>query len=63
MMDEISSMVFGALSVVIALVGVVMLANALDDGIRIFGSALILFGIGFAGLLIKRHYDEKYGVH
>lgn len=62
-MDEISATVFGILSVVVALVGVVMLANAVDDGIRIFGSALILFGIGFAGLLVKRHYDDKYGAH
>jgi hypothetical protein len=63
MTDEISAMIFGILSVLVGFLGVVLLAGAVDDGIRIFGSLLILFGLGFSAFLLKRHYDLRYGRH
>jgi uncharacterized Tic20 family protein len=63
MTDEISATIFSIISIICAALGVVMLAGAVDLGIRIFGLLLILFGLGFGFFLLKRHYDVRFGKH
>ncbi|MCW5729619.1 MAG: hypothetical protein KIT81_05375 [Alphaproteobacteria bacterium] len=57
-MNDLSSMLIGALVTVLALLGLIMAAGATDGGIAVFGYLLFLFGVLFVFWLIKRHYDE-----
>lgn len=57
-MNDLSSILFGALVTVLALLGLILAAGATDGGVAIFGYLLFLFGVLFDFWLIKRHYDQ-----
>jgi hypothetical protein len=54
----VTSWIFGIFAGLIALLGVILAANALDIGMATFGAGLIVFGVGFVMWLIKDHWDE-----
>lgn len=60
-MDDFSGTFFGVLAGLAGLVGLVLAANAVDDGIYIFGIVMMVFGVLFNALLVKLRYDQRYG--
>ncbi len=57
-MAETGHWIMGGVMGLIALVGLVLAAGALDTGIYLFGLALFVFGVLFDFWLIKRAFDE-----
>ncbi len=57
-MEDLSSLVVGALVTLLGLVGLVMAAHALDDEILLFGLTLAAFAVFFDIGLIRRYYDR-----
>ena len=58
-MDTASKMIVGFAVAVAGLLGLFMLANAVDLGIQIFGALLFLFGVLLNFWFIKSHYDRR----
>ncbi|HUH84945.1 MAG TPA: hypothetical protein VLX85_10050 [Stellaceae bacterium] len=54
-----SSSIFGVFAALLALLGVVLAANAIDVGMMTFGFGLLVFGVWFVFWLIKDHWDEQ----
>lgn len=52
-----SEWVFGAVSVLLGILGAVLAANAVDDGMSVFGIGLVAFAVLFGIWLIKDHFD------
>ena len=52
-----SDLVIGALMLVCGLVGLILGAGAVDDGIYVFGLSLFGFSFVFILGLIRRHFD------
>jgi Zn-dependent membrane protease YugP len=52
-----SSIVFGALGVLLALLGLLMAASARDDAFYISGLILFVAFVLFLFTLVKRHFD------
>ncbi|QXM24110.1 hypothetical protein KO353_12620 [Elioraea tepida] len=52
-----SSLIFGSLGVLMALVGLVMAASAKDDAFYIAGLVIFLAFVLFLFTLVKRHFD------
>ncbi|MDO9499434.1 hypothetical protein [Falsiroseomonas sp.] len=50
---------FMALSAIIALVGLVAAAAAQETSLLVFGLALFVFGVLFALLQVKHHFDAQ----
>lgn len=57
-MDHASEWVFAALATVMALVGLLLWAKAEDFPMAWFGFGLVVFGVAFDFLLMKRHFDR-----
>jgi hypothetical protein len=57
-MAETGHWIMGAIMGVIAFVGLILAAHALDAGIYIFGLGLFVFGVLFDFWLIKRSFDS-----
>jgi ABC-type uncharacterized transport system permease subunit len=56
-----SDFVIGALVLLLGLLGLLAAANALDQGMAIFGTALFLFAVFFEFWLVKKAFDRKSG--
>jgi len=54
-----SDVIFGVFGTVACLVGLILAAGALDQGMAMFGSALAAFGYLFVFFLVKRHFDVQ----
>jgi hypothetical protein len=54
-----TSWIFGAFAVVLALLGTILASRAIDIGMATFGIGLLIFGVFFVFWLMKDHYDEQ----
>ncbi|HYM30057.1 MAG TPA: hypothetical protein VEU47_02075 [Candidatus Cybelea sp.] len=54
-----TSWIFGAVAVLLALLGAILASRAIDVGMATFGYGLLIFGVLFAFWLMKEHYDEQ----
>ncbi len=54
-----SYVIFTALAVISALVGLLTVATATDTNLYIFGVGLVIFGVAFTVFMIKKRYDEN----
>ena len=57
-MDMIGDIAVGALVLVLGIIGLILAAGALDNGIFVFGLALAGLTVLFEFGLIRRHYDR-----
>lgn len=55
----ISDLIIGALMVVFGLIGLILAAGAMDNGIYIFGLSLFAYACIFTIGLLRRHYDTQ----
>jgi hypothetical protein len=58
-MDQVSEWVFAVLATLIAAIGLVLWAKAIDFPMAWFGFGLVVFGVAFDFLLLKRHFDRQ----
>jgi hypothetical protein len=54
-----STVVFGVVGTVSALLGAWLAARAIDIGMTTFGFGLVVFGVWLVFWLIKDHFDER----
>ena len=59
MEELISDLITGILSIGLALLGLILAANAHDSGMLVFGYGLIGFGVMFVFGRISAHYDRQ----
>ena len=58
-MEEVSSIVVGALVLILGVIGLVLASGALDSEIYVFGLSLAGFAVVFEIGLIRAHFDRK----
>jgi hypothetical protein len=59
-MEEVISDIFtGVISIGLALLGLILAANARDAGMSVFAYGLILFGVLFVFARISAHFDRQ----
>ena len=58
-MEEVSSIVVGALVLILGVIGLVLASGALDSEIYIFGLSLAGFAVVFEIGLVRAHDDRK----
>lgn len=56
--DSASEIIFGVVAAIMALLGIVLAARAVDTGFFLFGIGLTVFGVLFGFFLLRRHYDR-----
>jgi hypothetical protein len=54
-----SDYIIGFLVTVLGLLGLLAAANALDQGMAVFGTALFLFAVFFDFWLVKKAFDRR----
>jgi hypothetical protein len=54
-----TSALLGIFAVLLALIGAILAANAIDTGMFTFGLGLIVFGVFFIYWLAKDHFDQR----
>ncbi len=59
MSETVSELVVGLLVTVLGLVGLVLVAGAIDDGIYVFGLGLAAFAVLFDFGLVRAHFDRR----
>ncbi len=59
MNGAVSDLVVGLLIAVLGLMGLILAAGAVDDGIFVFGLSLLGFAVLFDFGLVKAHFDRR----
>jgi hypothetical protein len=54
-----TSSLLGIFAVLLALIGAVLAAHAIDTGMFTFGLGLVVFGVFFVYWLTKDHFDQR----
>lgn len=62
-MEEVSSILVGALVLILGFVGLFLASGALDSEMYVFGLGLAGFAAVFDIGLIKAHFDRKQAAH
>lgn len=58
-METVSSLIVGLLVAVFGIIGLFLIAGAMDSEMYIFGIGLVVFAVLFDFGLIKGHFDRR----